>query len=382
MADDLLRTCSPEDAGFDRRRWNSALTLASGLAERETGCLALEVARGGRTMGPAHFGRQDSRDPTPLRKDAIFLVASLTKPVVAMGAMLLVERGLLSLTEKVADFFPRSDSSRRLLTVRHLLTHTSGLPDMLPDNLDLRRRQAPLSAFLEGACQVPLDFPPGRGVQYQSMGFMLLARIIELVAGRSLPDFLRTEIFEPCGMFDTALGAPPEWFDGAEPTIRRVPRIDVPEEQRGGDDWNWNSRYWLTLGAPWGGLLSTPTDLLRFCRVMLLGTAGQATPELPFAPATVRASIVNQIESYPDVPEADRRCRGWGFGWRLQWPTHAASYGDLVGPEAFGHWGATGTLFWCDLRADLAAVLLTSVPLDRSGRALARLSSAIAAAGQ
>ena len=376
MADDPLIRCSPEEAGFDRERWGGVFQLAAGLAASDTGSLALEVSRGGRTPGPSAFGWHSPE--RPLGTGAVFLVASLTKPVVAMAAMLLVERGLLTLADRVGDYLPVVGSARKPMTIRHLLTHTSGLPDMLPDNLDLRRQQAPLSRFLEGACSVDLDFPPGRGVQYQSMGFVLLARIIELVAGRSLPEFLRTEIFEPCGMVDTELGAPSSWFDGPDPKIDRVPHIVVPEEQRGGQTWNWNSRYWRMLGAPWGGLLSTTTDLLRFCAAVMPGAVRKRRG--PFSEATIRAATVNQLTAYADVPEADRRCRGWGFGWRLQWPAHAASFGDLVGPETFGHWGATGTLFWCDPEADLAAVLLTSTPLEGSGKALSRLSNAIVAA--
>ena len=376
MADDLLIRCSPAEAGFDPNRWEGVLGLASRLAASQTGSLALEVSHSGRTPGSSHFGWHSPE--RPLGPGAIFLVASLTKPVVAMAAMLLVERGLLTLADRVSDYLPTPGSARKPMTVRHLLTHTSGLPDMLPDNLDLRRQQAPLSRFLEGACAVDLDFPPGRGVQYQSMGFMLLARIIELVSGRELPDFLKTEIFEPCGMTDTALGAPASWFGGPDPEINRVPHIEVPEEQRGGEAWNWNSRYWRMLGAPWGGLLSTTTDLLRFCAAMMPGTSQSGRG--PFSQATIRAAAVNQLEAYADVPEADRRCRGWGFGWRLQWPAHAASFGDLVSPKAFGHWGATGTLFWCDPQTEVAAVLLTSTPLERSGIPLARLSSVIAAA--
>ncbi|WP_337241529.1 serine hydrolase domain-containing protein, partial [Proteus faecis] len=86
------------------------------------------------------------------------------------------------------------DSSKKPMTVRHLLTHTSGLPDMLPGNRELRQGRASLQDFCDGTFDVPLDFPPGRGVQYQSMGFVLLSRIIELASGRTIHDFVQQEI--------------------------------------------------------------------------------------------------------------------------------------------------------------------------------------------
>jgi len=385
MHDDLLTICSPAEAGFSPERWKRMLHLAARIAAEETGSVALEVGRGGRTPGPYHFGRHASGLPeVPLRNDAIFLVASLTKPIVAMASLLLVERGLLNLNDRVADFLPPPlpDAARKPMTIRHLLTHTSGLPDMLPDNRALRVAKSPLSAFCEGSQAVALDFPPGRGVQYQSMGFVLLSRIVELVSGQSIHDFVQREILEPCGMRNSALGAPGAWFEGLHPRIDRIPGIDVPEDQRGdgGEDWNWNSRYWRQLGAPWGGLLSTPTDLLRFCQVMLQGGKLARSGEALFSPRTVAAATSNQLVSFPDVPEADRRCRGWGFGWRLQWPAHPASFADFLSPSAYGHWGATGTVFWIDPALDLAAVLLTPTPLERSGRALTRLSNAIVSA--
>jgi CubicO group peptidase (beta-lactamase class C family) len=82
----------------------------------------------------------------------------------------------------------------------------------------------------------------------------------------------------------------------------------------------------------------------------------------------------------PKIPEEERRCRPWGLGWRLNWPAHSANFGDLLGPKSFGHWGATGTLAWCDPESDSFAVLLTTQPQEPDGRFLARLSNAIGAA--
>ncbi len=394
----LLSARSPKDLNLDPRRWDRVVALATSLADDGTvPAIAVDVVRGdGCLERPLLFGRQRLADePGSVRDDAIFLVASLTKPFVAMAVMMLVEQGRLALHERVVDLIPEFDAApKRPMMVRHLLTHTSGLPDMLPNNRALREANAPLPSFLEGALAVTLDFPPGCGVQYQSMGFVLLAEIVRRVSGLSCREFLRTHIFEPLGMTSTALGIPDDWFDGEAPQADRIAEVAVPSEQVGQDHWNWNSRYWRQLGAPWGGLLTTPRDLSRFCRMMLArgancGANGDANgganggangDDRLFASATIAAATTNQLGSLRDVPEADRRARPWGFGWRMNWPAHAASYGDLPGPRTFGHWGATGTMFWMDPDRDAAAVILSTRPFEQSGSHLGRLSNAIAAA--
>lgn len=375
-----MTTSSPQDGGLIPERWERVLSLGKELSRTLLPGLALQVMVRGKTAGEFHFGRQSpGAGAPPLRPNSIFLSASITKPIVAMAALRLVERGEISLADHVSGYLPQfSDSSRRGVTIRHLLTHTSGLPDMLPNNRNLRMSRAPLSSFVEGTCRVALDFPPGRGVQYQSMGFVLLAAIMEKVSGVTLPKFLQQEILAPLQMHDTALGAPDEWFHPGG-KAERLASVNVPEEQRGGEDWNWNSRYWLQLGAPWGGLLTTTSDLIRFGQMMLeQGTSGAGRI---LSAATVAAATTNQLLPYPDVPEADRRCRGWGYGWRMSWPAHAATFGDLLSPRAYGHWGATGTMFWIDPERQAIAAILATQPLDaQSTPALIKLSNAITAA--
>ncbi len=129
--------------------------------------------------------------------------------------------------------------------LRHLMTHTSGLPDMPPNNVALRAVHAPLSRFVEVVARLPLAFPPGTQVSYQSMGTAILGAVVEQLTGTSLPEFLEREVFRPLQMEATSLGCPPEYQD-------RVAAVRLPAEQVG-KDWSWNSPYWLSLGAPWGG---------------------------------------------------------------------------------------------------------------------------------
>ena len=225
---------------------------------------------------------------------------------------------------------------------------------------------------MKGACEIGLDFPPGRGVQYQSLGYALLGEIINRVSGKPFGQFLKEAYFDPLGMESTTLGPV------APKVSKPIVEIRVPAEMSGGDDWNWNSPYWQELGAPWGGMISTAGDLARFC-VMILGE-GRLNGVRVLSEASVRAATTSQLEYLHDVPEADRRTRPWGFGWRLNWPAHAACFADILPAMAFGHWGATGTLFWMNRENDTAVVILSSQPVEKDRSPITKLSNAIAAA--
>jgi CubicO group peptidase (beta-lactamase class C family) len=369
------------DLGLDNDRWNAAVDYAADFCRRDdVPAIAMCVGTSQRALPPVFLGRQRlGVHSPPLRDDAIFLVASITKPIVATAVLMLVERGQLALGDRVCDVIPEFGGAGRYgIAVRHLLTHTSGLPDMLPNNVELRAANAPLSAFVEGTCGVEPAFPPGRGVQYQSMGFALLGEIVFRITGMPCRDFLASHVFAPLGMHDTELGAPHAWFEGAHPTADRIAEIRLPKEHDPASTWHWNSRYWRSLGAPWGGLLTTPADLARFARMLLNGGILDGTRIL--SPAAVSAATRNQLAAMRSVPEGDRRCRPWGLGWRLNWPDHSANFGDLLGPRTYGHWGATGTVMWIDPDLDFFAIILSTQPQEPDGRILSRLSNCIAAA--
>jgi CubicO group peptidase (beta-lactamase class C family) len=363
----------PDELGLDAGRLRYAHELLQRAVETDRlPAAALCVGRGDGVLSPRLFGRQRPESGAPaLREDALFLVASITKPVTATAVLLLAERGQLSLQDRVADFVPEfARDGKEETRLLHLLTHTSGLPDMLPENTRLRQEHRPLSAFVEGTCRVIPSFRPGTGVSYQSSGFALLAEVVHQVSGRLLPEFLRREIFEPLGMHDTSLGWDPAKRD-------RIAHVRVPPEQHG-TDWGWTSPYWFGFGAPWGGLITSPADFARFCRMMLAGGVLDSTRIL--SPATVRALTTNQLAMQPEVPEVERRCRPWGLGWRLNWPGERTSFGDLLAPRVYGHWGATGTLCWLDPDTRAFMILFTTQPLDERRQQLSRVANAVAAA--
>ncbi len=366
----------PEDIGLSGERLNTLYSYVDSLTETgELPGACVLVARNGTPMSVRSFGALRPRVSDALvEPDTIFLVASITKPVTVAAAMLLVERGQFLLDDPVAKYIPAfAANGKQRVRIRHLMTHTSGLPDFLPENIELRKQHAPLSEFLRRICDLPLDFEPGTGVQYQSTGLGILGALIEEMTDMELPDFVHKEIFQPVNMHDTALGV-------RELDQKRIAFVDIPKEMVGAD-WGWNTPYWWNLAVPWGGMFSTASDLFRFLQLFLNG--GSLDGKRVLSPSTVAAMTRNQLALLSKLPRNERFNNSWGLGFvlagrrtRSDW----AYFGDLVTPRTFGHGGATGTLMWADPERSLVCVFLTTQPeaLDRG--ILARCSNLASAA--
>ena len=164
---------------LDPKRFQQAPDLARGWCEADAiPSLGLVMGRADRMSPAILFGRQTAEpDAPPIREDAIFLIASITKPIVAMGAMLLVERGELLLNDRVSEIIPEFAQSHKIaITIRHLLTHTSGLPDMLPNNRQLRAAHAPLSDVRGRHLRGADGLPGGAGGAVSKHGFRRVGR--------------------------------------------------------------------------------------------------------------------------------------------------------------------------------------------------------------
>jgi CubicO group peptidase (beta-lactamase class C family) len=346
---DLLRGGAALAVGAGPLQGANAL-LERAAASGELSAAVLEVTAPGGSLVRA-YGRA--------RPDTVFLLASITKPMTAATVMALVERGQLTLDDRVGKHLP--EFGDRPVTVRHLLTHTSGLPDMLPDNVELRRRHAPLSAYLAEAVRVPLLFPPGTQVRYQSMGFLLAAEIAQRLTHTPFPELMRKTLLAPLGMKDTSLGLGPR-------RLEDTARCQVPDD----DPSTWNTPYWRTLATPWGGAHAPAGDITRLLRFFgthnsLAPVPRQPTPVrrrrddegrgegAPLKPETVKLMLTPQT---PPTAKGDR----YGLGWRL------GIGGKSSSPHTFGHSGATGTLSWMDPTRDLTCVLLTTLPSAKSDK--------------
>ena len=301
------------------------------------------------------------------RNGELLLIASLTKPFTSTAAMMLVERGLIRLDDPVCSIVPEfgDGGPRDRILVRHLLTHTRGLPDQLPDNTELRSHPATLDEFLLKIYRTPLLFEPGTSFSYQSCGMAMLMDIVQRVSGTPLAEFM--------GMSDSSLGV--NWSKS-----EKVSQVNLPAGsfQYGGadaSDWNWNSQYLWSLAYPWGGMFSTQADLLRFLNVFLdRGTLGDRRV---LSPQTAQAMTNNQVVKLLQIPKDVAYKNPWGFGWQLKAPFNSV-FGDLNSSSTFGHWGATGTLYWADPETSLACVVLTNQPFEESGAILGRFSNAVA----
>jgi CubicO group peptidase (beta-lactamase class C family) len=323
------------------------------------GAAALLVAHDGKIEVEQAFGSLSRQaGAKPCRSDSVFLVASISKPVTAMAVMRLVDQGRITLDDPVQKYLPEfTGDGRERITVRNLLSHSSGLPDMLPDNIELRKRHAPLKDFVSGALHTPLLFPPGTRVSYQSMGILLASEIVERVSAMPLDRFLQREVFGPLKMRHSSMGI-------GKRKIEDTVQCDLPARgelrmQDSDASWNWNSPYWRNLGVPWGGLHTTVGDINRLLQAML----EKGRPVLK--PALGESMIANQSAQL-DKP--------WGLGWAVG---ENALY-DGASAKVFGHSGATGTLCWADPDRKLTFVLFTNRPLDNDpGQFLRQVAKAV-----
>jgi CubicO group peptidase (beta-lactamase class C family) len=286
-----------------------------------------------------HRGRELSRAFGAARVELPFLIASPTKPMTAAAVLWLRDRRELSLSDPVKKYLPAFDGGERgAVTIQHLLTHTSGLPDMLPENTELRRQHAPLSEFVARTCRTPLLFSPGRKVSYQSMGILLAAAIAERVGGEPMPTFVARTVFTPLRMTQTSFG-----LGGRR--IADTAQCQVAEADR--SDWDWNSAYWRNLASPWGGAHATAGDLATF----LDAIASSADGAMPLATRREMRAI-----------QTGALRPSWGLAWQRE----AGAFGTTCSAETFGHSGSTGTTAWHDPATATTCVLLTTQPASAS----------------
>lgn len=360
-----LTTSTPAAVGMSGEGLQRAAALLEAETKQHNSAAAIIVARRGKVVLHKGFGKlSPEANAAPVKPDSIFLLASITKPVTACALMLLVDRGLISVSEPASQYLPElTGEGRENIRVRDLLSHTSGLPDMLPENTALRRAHAPLSGFVKGVFTTPLLYKPREDFRYQSMGTLLAGEIVERITKTRLRDFEQKEIFTPLGMKNSALGMKPEW--------KISDTVEVFESKRTKDSESFgaNSPYWRDMGHPWGGMHSTTTDLALLLQTFL--NQGKHANKRWMSPATVAAMTTNQNTHIPHP---------WGLGWAMAHSTVWTYSGDLVSAKTFGHAGATGTVAWADPERQLICVILTSRSISYdNGRLLRLVSNAVTA---
>lgn len=267
-------------------------------------------------------------DREPMTEDTIFDAASLTKVTATTPAMmLLIQRGKVKLDAPVHVYIPEfTGEGRELITVRELMTHTSGLPEDIETKTDWHGE----AEAIKKACAETLKSPPGAVFRYSDINFELLGEIVQRVSGMPLEVFVQREIYGPLKMKDT----------GFLPPKRKLPRI-APTEVVNGKPWRGivhdpTARH---MGGVAGhaGLFITAKDMARYARMLLNG--GELDGVRIFQPETV--ALMTSVQSPPGI-SAKR-----GLGWDIDTP-FSGPRGKLFPIGSYGHTGWTGGSLWID----------------------------------
>ncbi|HEY2858991.1 MAG TPA: serine hydrolase domain-containing protein, partial [Terracidiphilus sp.] len=335
--------------------------LEEAIAARAFPGCAFGVFADGRVQQIGALGRFIYQDAVPVvTPETVFDVASLTKVVATTAAaMLLNQRSQLDLDMPLADLLPGfiigrdHGSPARMVTVRHLLAHSSGLPAYVEFFRDHRT-----PAELYRAClELPIEAAPGSRAAYSDPGFILLGKALEVIAGEPLPQFAQREIFDPLGMsatcFQPRLSArsfiPPTEEDNS---LRfRIIQGEVQDE----------NAYILHGSAGHAGVFSNVPDLLRLASEMVAAAGNASVIQRPklFEAATIARFAQRQ------EPDGSSRALGWDT------PSDDSSSGRYFSPRSIGHLGFSGCSLWIDLETGVAVVLLTNRTWpDRANQAI------------
>jgi CubicO group peptidase (beta-lactamase class C family) len=328
------------------------------------------VATGSDVIEFHALGMADIEESRPMQKDSIFQIMSMTKPVTAIGIMMLAEEGKLALRDSVEQYLPEFHNQRlapnvgpdaarlgtpdRPISIRDLLTHTAGIQDAAPAAIHNypQLMNVPLDEVVRQLARQPLLFQPGTQWSYSSPGIEILGRLIEVCSGRKYEDFIAERILRPLGMTDTFFYPPPG-------KVARIAMVYVSQDGKlvrapatilGGDPTKY--RQGALFPAPGWGLYSTADDLLRLYRMMLNNGVYEGRRYLsPFS-----------VHVMTEAHTSDIHPVGWmrGAGYGLAWEVVTDPLGELAGHSTgtYGHGGAFGTQGWIDPRNQLISILL------------------------
>jgi CubicO group peptidase (beta-lactamase class C family) len=382
-------TAKPEEVGFSAERLKRIGEVVRRHIEAKNvaGVVTL-VARRGKI---AHFEAQGLAEidvNRPMTKDAIFRLASMTKPITGVAVMMLVEEGKIRLSDPVSRFIPEFKnlnkvavpkpnappaggrggattggggdvpsydvvSAAREITIRDLLTHGSGLvsgglgaaaaPRIAP-----RTPTDTLATYIPKLAAVPLDFQPGTLWRYSGQaGFEVLGRVIEIVSGQTFDQFLKQRIFDPLGMKDTAFAATPD----------REMRLAVQYQrtENGLQKATQNQLTSTTYFSGGGGLMSTAEDYLQFGQMMLNG--GELNGKRLLGSRTMELMVSNHTGDMVNG-QFGRPARGMGFGLSMQVVMDPVAADLRVSTGSYGWAGGTGVSFWVEPKEQIVSIFL------------------------
>ncbi|MCY4012427.1 MAG: serine hydrolase [Gammaproteobacteria bacterium] len=379
-----LVVAAPTAAGMSAERLDRITAMSQRYvdADQLAGVVTL-VARDGKIVHFEAVGQRGVDDPTPLAKDDLFRIYSMSKPITAVAAMMLYEEGKFHLSDAVSEHVPELaglevlvDGERvpaeREMTMRQLLTHTTGLSYGFNPNdpVDqLYREVQPLAGsnldeFAARLAQLPLAFQPGARWHY-SVAVDVTGLVVERLSGLSFDVFLKERIFDPLGMEDTFFNVPDEKMGRFLPNHRWA-----RDEGEGAGSPNGGQLVDLGEGARTsyqntqmfsggGGLVSTAMDYLRFCEMVRRG--GELDGVRLLSPRTVDFMVANHLPATitgggtGEEPGAGAASAfGFGLGWGVNVDPIAAGVPSSMGDYSWG--GAAGTVFWIDPVQDMVVI--------------------------
>jgi CubicO group peptidase (beta-lactamase class C family) len=368
-----LPTAKPEDVGMSSERLpRIAAALQRHIdAGQLAGAITL-VARKGKVVHFETHGWADLESKRPMKRDTLFRMASTTKPVTSVAILLLMEEGKLRLTDPVSRFIPEFKEmkvaaakpgseeidlvpAKRQITIRDLLTHTSGLGSGgagAKEGAKVLRSRKPgdtLADAIPRLGAVPLDFQPGTQWRYSGgAGFDVLARIVEIASGQTFDRFLQERLFDPLGMKDTFFVVP----DDRRPRLASIYRGSAKGLEKLEVPGFLASKTYFS-GA--GGLTSSAEDYARFS--LMLAGGGQLQGKRLLSPRTVRLLGSNHVGTLFGG-QLGRPPQGLGFGLGVEVVQDAVTAGWRRSNGSYGWDGAFGTIFEIDPREQMICVLM------------------------
>jgi CubicO group peptidase (beta-lactamase class C family) len=369
----------PQEAGLHPQR----LGRLAGALQREIdrrrlpGAIAV-IGRRGRVAWTHCAGTLDPATGAPMLPDSLFRIFSMTKPIVSVAAMMLFEEGRLALTDPLAQYLPefgatqvmaedasghRLEAQRAPITVHDLLRHTSGLTYDFTGTGEVNRQYALANladrsrsnaALMTALAALPLAHQPGTRWEY-SRSTDVLGRLIEIISGQTLGEFLAQRVFAPLGMTDTA-------FQVAPGQHHRIAEPFAQDPDSGAPVRLYQPREKPALEGGGGGLVSSAADYTRFLK--LLAGGGRLGTERLLSRDTVAFMTADHLGSIPGDGVLLPPGHGFGLGFAVRTQAGVASLPGSVGSFFWG--GIAGTTFWVDPARELFAMMLVQAPAQRN----------------
>lgn len=356
IASSLVNTTQePSDLQFDQAKLKAANErLRSHIhAGNLVGAVTL-VMKDGKVVSHTPVGYQDYETKKLMSRDTIFQVMSMTKPVTGAAMMICVERGLVNLDDPIEYYLPkfkdihvkegsalaRPASTRP--TIRHLLTHTSGLSGDDPGGIsDDDKAKMPLREYAKLLGTEPLRTDPGTTVRYSGVGFSTMAAIIEIVTKTPFDQFVDKEILKPLGMTHTTFFLPARYND-------KLTKVYIKEEGKLKPMFYDRYRSGAKFANGAGGLYSTASDMAKFIDAFRVGSKANI-----LSPNTVK--LMTSVQTGNLLTDGND-ARGYGLSWSIVRNPGAQSTLRSIG--SFGHAGAFGTDFWHDPSTGVTVVYM------------------------